>query len=239
MIRKITANDSILATTAGVTAVGHTAKAAKVHFLRARQAATGRRRKLEFGHHLSDRVATSTHKLKELRRKPDLTIADTRPQSTHEAVCACGDEDGAKYYAISHNRLANHPCPLVVEFEAPADSILIDGRDFPYTIFQRGYSEARADAIYRALGPAALSYAQQALSLEDQKYRVAFCHLTCQDPDVILYHYGNSLVIAGHYRTIFRSAFFVKCPVSAANVRRVWSPNDNALPTPDIRLDAL
>ncbi|MYF49781.1 MAG: hypothetical protein F4220_06470, partial [Gammaproteobacteria bacterium] len=52
------------------------------------------------------------------------------------AVCACGDFDGAAYYACRHNCSGANDTPLVVEFESNA--VAVDGRDFLYTVFQFG-----------------------------------------------------------------------------------------------------
>jgi hypothetical protein len=179
-------------------------------------------------------------RLAELRSKADLNLEDTRAELSDPAVCACGDEEGAAYYALKHNRSSDHPVPLIVKFQAEPNDLCVDGRDFLYTVFQSGYSKPRSQAIERLFGAAAVSYASQAWASDDQIYRIAMCDLACQDTDVILQHHRNPIVIGGRYRTVFKSAFFVKCPVPPARVVRVWSPDYNGNPpVPEVTLDAL
>lgn len=64
-----------------------------------------------------------------LVEKSDLGLDDTRPKGVlaTPAVCACGDVEGAAYYALRHNRNAFDDAPLLVEFEAPIENVAIDG----------------------------------------------------------------------------------------------------------------
>ena len=83
-------------------------------------------------------ILTEIH---ELRSKPDLSTNDTRDEANEiDAIYACGDEDGALYYANSHNKSLENNTPIIIEFEAPPSSVIIDGRDFLYSIFRGGSS---------------------------------------------------------------------------------------------------
>jgi hypothetical protein len=96
--------------------------------------------------------------------KPDLSTKDTRPrdQTGDPAVCACGEEIGAAYYAWQHNRSRENDTPIIVEFEADEDTVAIDGRDLLATVFQLGEPELARPALARAFGNAVLIYAERA-----------------------------------------------------------------------------
>jgi hypothetical protein len=52
----------------------------------------------------------------------------------------------------------------------------------------------------------------------DSSYKFAMCDLAVQDEGVIQAHANNELVIGGRYGTCFRSAFFVRAPVTSLNI---------------------
>ncbi len=164
-----------------------------------------------------------------LRDKPDLDLADTRDRDevSAECVCACGRERGAAHYALVHNRTAEHTVALLIEFSARLDNVYVDGRDFLYSVFQAGRSAARAEAVARFFGPAALRYAEVAWKApaDRQHYRIAVCDLACQDPEVVAQHYSNETLFEGRYSTHFESAFLVRCPVPAAQIHSVRHPD--------------
>lgn len=173
-----------------------------------------------------------------LHRKPDLSLDDTRPKTgAVAAVCACGDELGASYYACSHNLTSNNDTPILIEFEAAKSASAVDGKDFLYTAFQFGGAERALPVLERSFGKAVLRYAEKAWLSEEQSFRVAQCDLAIHDPDVIEAHYANDVVLAGRYGTIFRSAFTVALPVRPESITRVWSPSHApTLPKPVVTL---
>lgn len=172
----------------------------------------------------------------------DLTTALTRPDGAvlPKVVCACGEMDGAYYYACKHNRSAENDTPIMVEFEAPLTDLAVDGRDFLYPIFQSGNPEAAREVLQDAFGAAILRYADNAWSSKDQGKRIALCDLAIHDRAVIEAHHGNKAVIAGRHGTVFRNAFTVVCPVPPKRIRSVMAVSSNfVLSRPDFFLREL
>lgn len=64
-----------------------------------------------------------------LFEREDLTTVLTRPDGVllPKVVCACGEMNGASYYACKHNRSADNDTPIIVEFEAPLADLAVDG----------------------------------------------------------------------------------------------------------------
>ncbi len=169
-----------------------------------------------------------------LLEKPDLSLEDTRPKGMPgtPAVCACGELDGASYYAWSHNRSSTNDTPIIIEFEADIEQVAIDGKDCLYTVFQKGAPDRASGFVRGAFGEKGLSYAERAWQIENQGTRIALCDLAIHDPEVIAAHHSNHLVIAGRHRTVYRNAFTVDLPVPPERVLRVWTPESR--PTPPI-----
>ena len=171
--------------------------------------------------------------------KDDLSLSDTRRPSEEEepAVCACGEQEGAAYYAWKHNRTCEKDTPIMIEFEADENSVAVDGRDFLYTTFQSGDPIRARSVLEHGFGHAVLRYAEKAWESEDQCFRIALCDLATYDPDVIKAHYANDLVFGDRHRTIFRNAFIIKLPIKSEALIRVWSPSTPpSIPTPDVSL---
>ena len=169
-----------------------------------------------------------------LLNKVDLSTADTRAQSAFRpAVCACGTVEGASYYAWRHNRNQRDDTPILVEFGAQLDRIIVDGKDFLFAAFQYGEPEKLKSAVEQLFGETALAYAETAWASENQDRRIALCDLATMDPDVIKAHYANRMVIGGRHGTIFANSFTVALPVQPEAIVRVWSPdNESELPIP-------
>jgi len=184
-------------------------------------------------------------RLQILYDKADLTTNDTRPSRTVQdgrgwhietidgfrIICACGDESGASYYALDHNR---HPqkdeISFIIKFVVPLSDVYIDGKDFLYTCFQfwdrkgTGIFASQSETLSKLFGKTILKYFEKAASTDDQKYRVAMCDLACQDDQIISDHAKNKIIIKGRYNTTFCSAFFVKSPIAAARILSVEIP---------------
>lgn len=177
-----------------------------------------------------------------LTEKSDLGLDDTRPKGVlaTPAICACGDEEGAAYYAWRHNRNASDDAPLLIEFEAPIENVAIDGKDCLYTVFQRSDSSLARDFVRDAFGETRLRFAERAWQLADQRSRIALCDLMIHDPAVITAHHGSRVVIAGRCNTVFRSAFTVALPIPPTSIVTVWRPAEQAaMPRPDVYLNRL
>jgi hypothetical protein len=174
--------------------------------------------------------------------KTDLSTEDTRPSEADKmaAVCACGDVDGASYYAWKHNKTDAHDTPILIEFEAPRSVAAIDGKDFLYTVFQMGNPETARDVLKYCFGEAILRYADKAWSSDISNFRIAMCDLATHDPLVIEAHHANQNVLAGRSRTLFRSAFTVALPVPHKEIVSVYSPAQPPnFSTPDFRFDEI
>ena len=184
---------------------------------------------------------TQAHRLNNLQAlhlKTDLSTADTRTRTEAiNAVCACGDKEGALYYACRHNLGTNNNAPILIEFDVEMSSLAIDGKDFLFTTFQGANPTIARPILEKCFGKAILKYANRAWSSQDQSFRIAQCDLAIQDPAVIEAHYASDTVIAGRYNTIFRSAFTVKLPVLPISIVSIYSPNKfSIIPKPKIKL---
>lgn len=149
------------------------------------------------------------------------------PESTSRAVCACGDEHSASYYACIHNK-GNFP--LVVKFRTEVDYIYIDGRDFLYTVFQlwdmkspNNFSKVRQQ-LRNLFGDSVLQYFDQCETEKDHAKRIIYCNYACHDNDVKFSHLNNPTIIKGRYNTLFKSAFIVKAPINKEDILDVFIP---------------
>ena len=168
--------------------------------------------------------------------KTGLSTDDTRPSGADKvaAVCACGDVDGASYYASHHNNSGDNDTPILIEFEAPVSSIAIDGKDFLYTVFSIGDPDKARDVLKCCFGEEILRYADKAWKSEVPNYRIAMCDLAIHDPRVVEAHHENRYVLGGRSDTLFRNAFTVELPVGPEELERVHSPTKPPnLPAPD------
>jgi len=157
-------------------------------------------------------------------RKADLSTSDTRPEGDEELyICACGEKQGARYYAYSHNRTKEHDCSLVIELEVNFLSLRIDARDFLCTLFQIGKPAKAREAVIDCFGEEIGRYVEAAWMSDrsQQDYRIALCDLASDDPAVIKGHLRNRAVINGRYRTKFCSAFFVKTPIAPTQIHSI------------------
>ncbi|KQO61026.1 hypothetical protein ASF24_03550 [Methylobacterium sp. Leaf86] len=165
--------------------------------------------------------------------KTDLSTKDTRNPNlpTVPAICACGEEDGAAYYAWKHNRTNVNDTPVLIEFTAPVEAAAVDGKDFLYTAFQMGDPDRASDILERAFGKSVLQYANKAWARKEGQHDIAMCDLAIHDPNVVAAHHASTVVLAGRHGTVFRNAFTIRMPVRPEAIVRVWSP-DVELPRP-------
>lgn len=191
-------------------------------------------------------------KLAKLLNKPDLTVQDVRPSKmvnnefggqtrisigAEPAVCACGDETGATYYALKHNRNEQEGKTeaLIIQFKAQVKDIIIDGCDFMFNCMQFGSSDQHKANLVKIFGRESGKYYELARKSSEQDFRIAIAYLAVQDPIIILNHYNNKTVIGGRWGTIFRSAFQIRLPIPAEKIIDVFSPR-LPIPVPEIRV---
>jgi hypothetical protein len=178
-------------------------------------------------------------------RKPKVTLADTRPASDKPGpswVCACAEKQGALYYACRHNKSGENDTPILISFDAAVPEMAVDGRDFLYTVFQRGDAARARPILERLFGSAILRYADRAWGSIDGEERIAICDLAVQDDSIVRAHAANETIIGGRYGTQFRSAFLVRTPVSAssiADVRVVEDTHEMPETEPEVILESL
>lgn len=138
--------------------------------------------------------------LNSLWQRPTIRLSDTRPNTEYpEWICACAEELGATYYACRHNRTTERDAPLLITFEADIRRVIVDGRDFLYTLFQVGVPPRTRPIAERLFGAGILPYLDRAWSVEGEQ-RIAICDLAIQDESVIRAHSLNSVVIGGANR---------------------------------------
>ena len=165
----------------------------------------------------------------------DLSIEDTRSGESSLAVCACGELEGAAYYAFKHNYGGANDTPILIEFECDEHCVSVDAGDFLCTVFQMGDPDRDSDILCRCFGQSVLRYAKKAWETNDQGSRIAFCDLAAQDPGVIASHYRNSTALGGRHRTVFLSAFLMMLPVGPESIVNVWRPKRAIrLPVPQV-----
>lgn len=172
--------------------------------------------------------------------KPDLTREDTT-QRSFRVICACGDEMGATYYAQRGSQ--PDKSGLVVEMRVSLADVFIDGRDFLCAAFQlwdRSIETQRTDQarfLEVVFGPAIRRYFDRACATKDQEVRIALCDLACSDPQVVLAHAQNWVLLEGRYGTRFRSAFFVRPPIEPGRICSVRR-TDRVVPIPFMNLNS-
>jgi len=99
--------------------------------------------------------------------------------------------------------------------------VYVDGRDFLYTCFGFCRSYQTVGILRKIYGSSIEKYFLKAISSSDLRYRYAMCDLATQDLDVVEAHYKNKIIIRGRYNTHFKSAFFVRAPISPDRIEDV------------------
>jgi hypothetical protein len=172
------------------------------------------------------------------RSDVDLVPSDQTPHR----ICACADKASALFYACKKNVNATDTSSILITFDADVVDVIVDGRDFLYTVFQMGNPDRARPVVERLFGRAILHYADRAWATEKGDFqRIAICHLSVQDDDVIRAHARNATVIGGRYGTEFCSAFMVRMPIPTdqiVSVERV-SAKDFSFPEPEVLLQSL
>ena len=160
----------------------------------------------------------------------------TRPDDVPATgwIFASGDLMGAEHYAFHHGSgVTASEVPLIIEFEADLDALVIDGRDCLYTLSYGQHLPAVRAAILAIYGPACIRIIEPATG-RDSREAIARVDLACQDLTVVEHHLANRHVVAGRYGTLFRSSFMLRPTEAALTVRRVWTPEvRQPRPAPD------
>jgi len=165
-------------------------------------------------------------------------LSDTRENvSITDAVCACGDKEGALFYACKHNRSQNDDTPLLIELDVEINRLAVDGKDFLHTMFQMANPNIARPILEKCFGKRVLDYANLAWDCSDQSNRIALCDMAIFDPAVIKSHHANKCVIQGRYNTLFRSAFTISMPIIPTEIISITRPeNQTSLSKPYVRI---
>jgi hypothetical protein len=175
--------------------------------------------------------------------KIDRSDVDIVPRNaTGPRVCACADPMSALFYACRKNVTAADKSSLLATFDADIADVIVDGRDFLYTVFQMGIPDRARPVLARLFGSAILRYADRAWATKkDDLQRIFICDLAVQDEDIIRAHALNTAVIGGRYSTEFCSAFMIRMPVAGERIVSVdqVAAGDFSFPEPDVLLQSM
>jgi hypothetical protein len=176
-------------------------------------------------------------RLEDLWQFPDLSLETTRPKDEPlvPRICACVSRWDAMYYACNHNKNGKDKVSIIIAFDVDPAAVVIDGRDFLYTVMQLGNPRASREVLGRMFGPSVLRYADRAWVSKEQS--IAYCDLAIQDPDVIEAHAANRLIIGGRSFTRFSSAFMSRAPIAAERIVSVDRTDCTDYVAPEIDID--
>jgi hypothetical protein len=159
---------------------------------------------------------------------------------TPSRVCACADKTSALFYACKKNVTAPDSTSILITFEADIHDVIVDGRDFLYTVFQLGKPDRARSTVERLFGGAILRYVDRAWTTDvHDDQRISICDLAVQDDEVVRAHAHNTTVIGGRYKTEFCSAFMVRMPITKDRIVSVERAPDKDVkfPAPEIKLE--
>jgi hypothetical protein len=110
-----------------------------------------------------------------------------------------------------------------MKLEVDLDALVVDGRDFLYTLAHALDRPVVIEAIRSIYGLACLNLMAQAQG-RDVNEAFARVDLACQDGEVVRHHLANQHVIAGRYGTLFRSSVMLRPSEAAPRMLRIWTP---------------
>lgn len=160
----------------------------------------------------------------ELGKTPGTIRDRIQEMPGRHVICGCGDILGATIYAQTYSRTEDERCCLLITYSMPVGDLIIDGKDFLYTVFQfwdRNHARHREivrDVLEIIFGKSILPYFDAAAGLKDTIGRIGICDLACVDVDVIRAHAQNSLLVHGRCNTKLCSAFQMQAPVPAERI---------------------
>ncbi|WP_027339974.1 hypothetical protein [Halonatronum saccharophilum] len=126
------------------------------------------------------------------------------------AKYVCGDSIGANFYATRQ-----YEPGLVLHLKADISSLVIDGRDFLYTIIpiiiKKETQQKYAKILSQSFGTKIVDYLNSGSKLKDNSRNVLFrlVDYICMDLEIIKAHLKSNVLIKGRHNTNFKSAFGV------------------------------
>jgi hypothetical protein len=144
---------------------------------------------------------------------------------------ACGDFEATARYALRESGT-----PVVISFEITLEEVMIDGKDFLYTVFQfwdrdgTSHCDLVRENLSTLFGSAMLGWFDRACRETDTMARIGPCDLAVHDLAAIDRHYANRTDIAGRHNRLFRSSFALPATLDPAAILNI---QEVALPPPD------
>lgn len=169
-------------------------------------------------------VSRVRERLPELLALANPSVGDIHNDLPFKGICACGDEYGARYYALKHNKSKEKSESILISFTVDIDRIFVDCRDFLCPAFQgwdhtsSEHANDQLSYLSQLFGDGITPYFERCTTSSDQGVRVAMCNLASFDELVVRAHYKNTKLIGGRYGTLFKSAFFVQAPITPSEI---------------------
>ena len=154
------------------------------------------------------------------------TNGSHREYTEGDTYICFADKSGAEYYALKHNITKEKTVPILIKASIEIENIMIDGRDFLYTVFGNMNPKdiAKVNRQIKVLkniyGEKIEMYIQKIINHPDSE-KYAVCDLVVSDNDIIKHHSKNEIVIGGRNGTLFQSAFMIKIPVLPSLIESV------------------
>ena len=188
-------------------------------------------------------ISDVRQRLDEIFRSENPSVDEIFEDTPFKGVCACGDEDSAKYYALIHNKSRGKTASILMSFEVDIDKVYVDCRDFLCSAFQFWdrktieMTKGQKSYLRELYGECIIPYFERCISSLDQNVRIAMCNIASFDKQVVKSHYQNRKTIGGRYRTRFCSAFFVQAPIVASHIKSCECIDDQfSIPEVDVDL---
>lgn len=195
--------------------------------------------------------------LPQLKQKEDLSRDDTRPAYRmvkkgtglwREYIDASygfcfADLLGAQYYATKHNADQENTIPILITAEFSIEELVIDGRDFLYTVMGRiDFNDKekyrrQKEMLTKVFGTSIEKYIDK-IQQHPKSEIISIVDLAICDHAIIQDHAQNMRILGGRFGTIFRSAFFARAPILPSSILKVEVLEDlPSFPYPEIRFN--
>jgi len=154
------------------------------------------------------------------------------------AKCVTSDVGSAKIYATRENEPG-----IVIKLNIKTDLLVIDGRDFLYSIFPRiikkEAKEGKIKLLSEIFGKKINLYITEGEKLKDydSQYIFKYIDYICMDLDIIEAHINNVILINGRYSTRFTNAFGVIGGIQPQDVLEVIFANQISNNIPDVEIN--
>lgn len=149
--------------------------------------------------------------------KTDLAVVTKAFGGQELITYGCADPRSAAFYAWRSAQQIEGAVPILIEFDADASELTVDGNDFLLTIFCRPRSPESRAAMIWAFGEAICPYLDISEDMNPTE-RLSIAEIALCDPDIIDAHYHNEAILQGKLDTMFRSAFKVKAPIDPSKI---------------------